>query len=88
MGRFSCRRANNASIDTTGAVTKDGKLRYRLVAAQQYSNGYYDYSWLHRFTLMPGLSYQFSPTTKLEIKGLFNQAPNGVYQGMPIDQRR
>ena len=84
VGRFD---ANNASIDTTGAVTKDGKLLYRLVAAQQYSNGYYDYSWLHRFTLMPALSYQFSPTTKLEIKGLFNQAPNGVYQGMPIDQR-
>ena len=84
IGRFE---ANNASIDTTGAVTRDGALLYRIVAAQQYSNGYYDYSWLHRFTLMPSLSYQFGPTTKLEIKGLLHQAPNGVYQGLPIDQR-
>jgi iron complex outermembrane receptor protein len=84
IGRFD---ANNISLDTTGPVTRDGKLLYRLVAAQQYSNGYYDYSWLHRLTVMPALSYQFSPTTKLEIKGLLHQAPNGVYQGIPIDPR-
>ncbi|HKB89022.1 MAG TPA: TonB-dependent receptor plug domain-containing protein [Opitutaceae bacterium] len=76
---------NHVDIDTTGPVTADGKLLYRLVAAEQYSKGYYDGTYMHRFTIMPALSYQFAPATKLEVKALLVETNWPSYNGLPID---
>jgi iron complex outermembrane receptor protein len=79
--------ANHADLDTTGALTADGKLLYRLVAAQQYSDGYYDNTYMHRFTLMPALSYQFSADTKAELKALYVTTKWPSYNGLALDPR-
>ena len=79
--------ANHADLDSTGSLTKDGRLLYRVVAAMQYSNGYYDDTYMHRFTLMPVLSYRFAPETKLEIKALLVETNFPAYNGLPIDPR-
>ncbi|MBI5768052.1 MAG: TonB-dependent receptor [Verrucomicrobia bacterium] len=79
--------ANRVDLDTTGAFTKDGKFLYRLVAAQQYSDGYYDNTYMHRLTIMPALSYQFSPDTKFELKALYVDTDWPSYNGLAIDPR-
>jgi len=78
---------NRVTIDSTGPLTKSGKLLYRVVAAGQYSNGYYDSTYMHRLTIMPAISYQFSPDTKIEIKGLFVQTDWPSYNGLMLDPR-
>ena len=78
---------NHATLDSTGPLTKDGKLLYRVVAGESYYNLYYKNAYLHRFTIMPSLSYQFSPDTKLEIKAEDYQANWPSYNGLPLDPR-
>lgn len=79
--------ANRVDVDTTGAFTKDGKFLYRLIAAQQYSDGYYDNTYMHRLTVMPALSYQFSADTKFVLKALYVDTDWPSYNGLPIDPR-
>jgi iron complex outermembrane receptor protein len=78
---------NHVDLDSTGRLTKDGKLLYRVVAAMQYSDGYYDNTYMHRLTTMPMFSYQFTPDTKIEIKGLVVETNFPAYNGLPIDPR-
>jgi len=79
--------ANHVDLDSTGRLTKDGKLLYRVVAAMQYSDGYYDHTYMHRFTVMPMFSYQFNPDTKIEIKAMLVETNFPSYNGLPIDPR-
>ena len=79
--------ANRISLDSTGSLTADSKLLYRVVGAMQYSDGYFDSTYLHRFTLMPSLSYQFSPDTKVEIKSLLVETNFPSYNGLQTDPR-
>jgi outer membrane receptor for ferric coprogen and ferric-rhodotorulic acid len=78
---------NHAGLDTTGPLTSDGKLLYRVIAGESYYNMYYHNAYLHRFTVMPELSYQFNPDTKIEIKAEDYQANWPSYNGLPIDPR-
>jgi len=77
--------ATRASLDSTGPLTKDGKLLYRVVAAMQYSDGFYDSTYMHRFTLLPSLSYQFSPDTKIELKSMLVETNWPSYNRLPLD---
>lgn len=79
--------ANSVSLDSTGPLTKDRRLLYRIVVASLYSEGFYDYWYVHRTSVMPSLSYQFNARTKLEVKALLVQGLSGAYQGLPIDPR-
>jgi iron complex outermembrane recepter protein len=79
--------ANKVSLDTTGALTPSGKLLYRLIASQQYSDGYYDATYMHRLVVMPAFSYQFSPDTKVEIKALWVDTDWPSYNGLMLDPR-
>jgi outer membrane receptor protein involved in Fe transport len=78
---------NHIGLDTTGPVTKDGKLLYRIIAGEAYYDGYYKNVYMHRFTLMPALSYQFTPNTKLELKAELVQTNWPSYNGLPVDPR-
>lgn len=84
VGRFD---ANNVNIDSTGPVFSNSRLLYRVVVAQHYADGFYDYWYVHRLSVMPTLSYQFNEHTKLEVKALVVQGLSGAYQGVPIDPR-
>jgi iron complex outermembrane receptor protein len=79
--------ANRVSIDSTGPVFGNKKLLYRMIGAMQYSDGYYDATYMHRLTLMPSISYQFGPDTKVEIKGLWVQTTWPSYNGLMLDPR-
>jgi iron complex outermembrane receptor protein len=78
---------NLATFDSTGPITADKKLLYRITAGETYYDGYYDNVYMHRFTLMPALSYQFAPGTKLEIKGELVRTNWPSYNGLPVDPR-
>ncbi|HZZ18267.1 MAG TPA: TonB-dependent receptor plug domain-containing protein, partial [Opitutaceae bacterium] len=78
---------NHIGFDSTGPLTKDKKLLYRIVAGESYYDGYYRNVYMHRFTLMPALSYQFSSDTKLELKAELVQTNWPSYNGLPVDPR-
>jgi len=79
--------ANRVSIDTTGPITNDGKALYRVVGAMQYSNGYYDATYMHRFTVFPSFSYQFNADTKFELKAMLVETNWPSYNGLMLDPR-
>ncbi len=78
---------NHVGLDTTGPLTKDKKLLYRIVAGESYYDGYYKNVYMHRFTFMPAISYQFNADTKLELKAELVQTNWPSYNGLPIDPR-
>jgi outer membrane receptor for ferric coprogen and ferric-rhodotorulic acid len=78
---------NHAGIDSTGPITKDGKLLYRVVLGESYYNGYYHNVYMHRMTLMPELTYKFTASTTLEIKAELVQTNWPSYNGLPVDPR-
>ncbi len=79
--------ANRIEADFGGPLTKDGKLLYRLVAAEQYSDGYYDYTYMRRFVIAPMLTYQFSPETQITVKYFHINTDFPSYNGVPLDPR-
>jgi iron complex outermembrane receptor protein len=79
--------ANHAGLDTTGSITKDSKLLYRVLAGMTYGRGYYDATYMHRFTLLPALSYQFSADTKVELKTMLVETNWPSYNGLMLDPR-
>ncbi len=78
---------NHATIDTTGPITKDGKLLYRIVLGETYYDGYYKNVYMHRMTLMPELTYKFTANTTLELKAADIQTNWPSYNGLPVDPR-
>jgi len=78
---------NKATLDSTGALTKDKKLTYRVVASESYWNDYYKYTYMHRFVGYGALEYAFSANTKLTIKGEISQVDWPSYNGLPVDPR-
>jgi hypothetical protein len=78
---------NKVWFDTTGPITKDKKLTYRLVAGYTYSKGYYKATYMHRLTDLAALSYQFGPETKLTLKAQIGHADWPSYNGLPVDPR-
>lgn len=79
--------ANKVTLDTTGPLTKDKKLTYRLVAGYTYTKGYYKASYMHRLTDLIALSYDFTSETKLTLKAQFGHADWPSYNGLPVDPR-
>jgi len=78
---------NHLGLDTTGSLTSDHKLLYRLVAGERYWDMYYKNAYMHSFTMMPALSYQFSKDTKLELKAELVETNWPSYNGLPVDPR-
>ncbi len=79
--------ANRAELDLGGAITADKKLMYRFVAAGQYSDGWYDRTYVHRILVAPSIAYEFNPTTKLTLKYQFVKTNFSSYNGIPVDLR-
>ena len=48
---------------------------------------YYKNAYMHSFTLMPELSYQFTKDTKLEVKAELVETNWPSYNGLPVDPR-
>jgi iron complex outermembrane receptor protein len=78
---------NKVTVDSTGPLTKDKKLQYRLVAGYSYYKGYYKATYMHRLTDLLAVSYDFSPDTKLTLKTQIGHADWPSYNGLPVDPR-
>ncbi len=78
---------NHVGLDTTGPITADKKLLYRFILGETYYDGYYRNVYMHRMTMMPALSYQFSKDSKLELKAELVQTNWPSYNGLPVDPR-
>ncbi len=78
--------ANRAELDFTGPVTRDGKLLYRLVAARQDSDGWYDRTYLERWVVAPALTYRFNETAELTLKYNLSDTKFSSYNGIPLDR--
>jgi len=78
---------NRVSFDSTGPLTADNKLLYRVVASESYWNDWYDNVYMHRFTSMFAMSYKITPNTKLTIKAEDEQVNWPSYNGLPVDPR-
>jgi iron complex outermembrane receptor protein len=78
---------NKVSLDSTGPLTNDKKLTYRLVAGYSYYKGYYKATYMHRLTDLLALSYDFSADTKLTLKAQIGHADWPSYNGLPVDPR-
>ena len=81
------RSGNKVTIDSTGPLTKDKKLTYRLVAGYSYYKGYYKAVYMHRLTDLLAVSYDFSQDTKLTLKAQIGHADWPSYNGLPVDPR-
>lgn len=79
--------ANKVTLDSTGPLTKDKKLTYRLIVGYTYSEGYYKAVYMHRLSDLLALSYDFSRDTKLTLKAQIGHADWPSYNGLPIDPR-
>ena len=78
---------NKAYVDSTGPLTKDKKLTYRLIVGETYYKGYYKATYMHRLTDLLSLSYSFSPDTKLTLKTQIGHADWPAYNGLSVDPR-
>lgn len=56
------------SADATGAISKDKKLLYRLIAGCDRSNSFRNQQEIRNFFVAPSLTYRFSPKTNLNLE--------------------
>ena len=83
-GRYDAARA---ILDVGGAITKDSKLLWRLLALGQDQKSYYDYTYDKRLSIMPMLSYSFSKDTEAWVKAEKLSFHFSSYNGIPLDGR-
>jgi len=79
--------SNKVTVDSTGALTKDKKLSYRVVGSYSYWDDYYKYTYMHRSVVLGALEYDFSANTKLIVKGSLSKVFWPSYNGLPVDPR-
>lgn len=60
---------NRYTIDSTGPVTEEGELLYRINAAYEDKNGFRDYGYNERVFVAPVLSYVIDENTAITWKG-------------------
>ncbi len=78
---------NRAELDLGGPLAADKKVLYRVVAAGQYSNGWYDRTYSHRFIFAPSVSYVFNENSRLTLKYNYSLYRYSSYNGLPFDER-
>lgn len=78
---------NRAELDVGGPLTADKKILYRVVAAVQNSDGWYDRTYSHRFILAPSFSYVFNENSRLTVKYNYSLYRYSSYNGLPFDER-
>jgi iron complex outermembrane receptor protein len=76
-----------ADLDVGGAITADKKLQYRVLLSAVDFDRYYDNGYDKRWSVMPMLSYDFSPNTQAWIKMEKFEQHFSSYNGIALDGR-
>jgi iron complex outermembrane recepter protein len=78
---------NRADLDVSGPLSSNGKLMGRLLLTAQDSDGYYDFTYEKRLSILPMLAYRFSSTTEAWLKFESFSSHYSAYNGLPLDGR-
>ncbi len=76
--------ANRATLDVTGPLDR-WPLAYRVVAAHQDSDGWYDNTHTKQTTVAPSLAWKAGPKTLVTVAGLYLHSQSTTYVGLPLD---
>ena len=56
------------SVDSTGPLTSDGSLLYRVVGQITRNDGFRDYAYTHQEFVQPSLTWEIGPSTSLTVQ--------------------
>lgn len=79
--------SNRVELDLGGPLTGDKRWLYRTVVAGQYSGGWYDHTYNHRFVFAPSVRYVFDEYSQLTLKYFYFNFRFASYNGLPWDER-
>jgi iron complex outermembrane recepter protein len=78
---------NRADLDVSGPLSPNGKLMGRLLVTAQDSDGYYDFTYEKRISILPMVGYRWSASTEGWIKFETFNSHYSAYNGLPLDAR-
>ena len=80
LGAFD---ANGAFVDFNRAV--NDKFAYRLIGSARHWDNWWQDSYIHSLTLMPGFTYKFSDTAQVTFQYIYTDWESTLYLGLPVD---
>jgi iron complex outermembrane receptor protein len=75
--------ANSGSVDFNRVV--NDKLAYRVVGSVRHWDNWWQDSYIHSVTLMPGFTYKFSDKAQLTMQYIYTDWESTLYLGVPVD---
>lgn len=75
--------AYRGQVDITGPLVQDGRLRGRLVTAQDNRNSYIDKTYAHKSVFYGTLEYDFDPDTTLSVGATYQGGRSRPNFGLP-----
>jgi iron complex outermembrane receptor protein len=73
------------SLDISGPLTNDKRLKYRLNASYRNSGSFVDFVNREVFQIAPTLTYQIAKNTKLTFSYEYIKSDGTFYDGLPVD---
>jgi iron complex outermembrane receptor protein len=80
VGEFD---ANSAWLDVNRKV--NDKMAVRAVASVRHWDNWWQDSYIHSETFMPGLTYKFSDTAQVTVQYIYSNWKSSLYLGLPVD---
>jgi len=80
VGQFD---ANSANVDVN-RVASD-RLAFRFVGSVRHWDNWWEDSYIHSTTLMPGFTYKLSDTAQVTVQYIYTNWESTLYLGLPID---
>jgi iron complex outermembrane receptor protein len=80
VGQFD---ANSGNIDFNRVV--NDKLAYRMVGSIRHWDNWWQDSYIHSTTFMPGVTYKFSDKAQVTLQYIYTNWKSTLYLGLPID---
>lgn len=80
VGKFD---ANSGNVDYNRALSD--KMAFRFVGSVRHWDNWWQDSYIHSTTLMPGLTYKFSDTAQLTLQYIYTDWESTLYLGLPVD---
>jgi iron complex outermembrane receptor protein len=80
VGQFD---ANSGNIDFNRVV--NDKLAYRMVGSIRHWDNWWQDSYIHSTTFMPGMTYKFSDKAQVTLQYIYTNWKSTLYLGLPVD---
>ena len=80
VGKFD---ANSASFDVNRIINSN--LAFRFVGSVRHFDNWWQDSYIHSFTFMPGFTYKISDKAQLTAQYIYTDWHSTLYLGLPVD---